>query len=249
MVSNSLNESCDWNLRRPSMIHSKEMIMKKYTIVFVILCLGFSLQAQTDSLQVNQEQEKIENTDKKKQRKDRKRRDEFKVFAGINLNKIELASQAYESDWMPGYSLGFSYKRGRFFYWEIGARYNNPIYNLIDPTISPDSTNAMDNIFGLRNIDVPITAGINILSITSRIVGLRLFVSAVPTFTLGVASNDLGIEMEHVNNFTMYGQGGLGLDVAFLYLETGLNYGFTDMLANDIPSQPYQLFLNLGFRF
>ena len=87
------------------------------------------------------------------------------------------------------------------------------------------------------------------MSITSRIVGLRVFVSAVPTFALGVGSNDINITKDNINSFMMYGQGGIGVDAAFLFLEAGLNYGFTDLFKNDIQSKPYQIFLNLGFRF
>ena len=29
-----------------------------------------------------------------------------------------------------GYHLGFNYKRGKFFYWQVGARFNNAVYKL-----------------------------------------------------------------------------------------------------------------------
>ena len=114
---------------------------------------------------------------------------------------------------------------------------------------SSDPNNILDGAFSVRSVDVPITFGINVLSITSRIVGLRVFVSAVPTFALGVGSNDINITKDNINSFMMYGQGGIGVDAAFLFLEAGLNYGFTDLFKNDIQSKPYQIFLNLGFRF
>ena len=55
--------------------------------------------------------------------------------------------------------------------------------------------------------------------------------------------------MDDINTFNLYGQGGVGVDVAFLFLEAGFNYGFTDLFKNDIESNPYQIFVNLGFRF
>ena len=202
------------------------------------------LIAQTDSIQGSQQ-----NTKEEKQKKDRKRKDEFKVYAGLNVNEISISSDKYQSVFAPGFLLGASYKRGRFFYWEIGARYSNPVYNLNDLSQSSNPSNILDGVFSVRSVDVPITFGINVLSITSRVVGLRFFVSAVPTFALGVGSNDIGITKDDINNFMMFGQGGVGVDVAFLFLEAGLNYGFTDMVKNDVQSKPYQLFLSLGFRF
>ena len=46
----------------------------------------------------------------------------------------------------------------------------------------------------------------------------------------------------------MYGQAGIGLDIAFFFLETGLNHGFTDILT-ETNSNPTQLLINLGFHF
>jgi hypothetical protein len=102
--------------------------------------------------------------------------------------------------------------------------------------------------FAISAIDIPVTGGINVLCFMNRLLALRLFVSAVPSFTLGVADNDLGIKKEDLNSFILYGQGGIGVDVAFLILEVGYNYGFQDLFKN-AESKPGQLFVNLGFRF
>lgn len=228
----------------------KPMNLKPLMLVLIVMFVSNVIIAQTDSTQVTQQNNKP--TKETKEKKDKKRRDEFKVFAGLNLNNISFDAENYEPTISPGFILGGSYKRGRFFYWEIGARYNNATYNLKDYNNSADTSGTFDRIFSSRNVDVPITVGINFLSITSRIVGLRLFVSAVPTFAIGVGSNDLGITKDNLNTFVMYGQGGVGLDVAFFFLETGFNYGFTDMfkdLQKVDKSNPYQIFINLGFRF
>jgi hypothetical protein len=70
----------------------------------------------------------------------------------------------------------------------------------------------------------------------------------VPAFNIGVGSNDLGIEKGDLNSFILYGQGGLGVSVAFLTLDVGYNYGFQDLIKS-MDSRPGQLFVNLGFRF
>ena len=198
------------------------------------------IQTDTNSVEVQQVKEK---------RQKKKRKDEFKVFAGANFNRLSVDSKKYESTLAVGYLLGASYKRGKFFYWEIGARLNNQVYNLNDLTKPPDSSLLLDGVFNVRNINIPITFGINFLSITSRIVSLRAYVSAVPAFALGVGGNDLGISKDNINTFNLYGQGGIGVDMAFMFIEAGFNYGFTDLFKNDIESNPYQVFVNLGFRF
>lgn len=209
----------------------------------MIFLFSTAFQAQTDSTQVDQTEPV------KKEKKDKKRKDEFKIYAGVNFNTLAVTSDTYSSTITPGWMLGFFYKRGRFFYWEVGVRYNNPVYNLKDESIPSDSSNLLDGVFGVRNIDVPVTVGLNFLSFASRIVGLRLFVGVTPQFAIGVGSNDLGITKDNINTFNVLGQGGIGVDVAFIYLETGVNYGFIDLFQNDIKSNPFQIFVNLGFRF
>lgn len=176
---------------------------------------------------------------------DRKRRDEFIVYVGPNFNSLSVAEGQLESNIKAGYHIGFSYKRGKFFYWQAGVRYNNAVYGLSDMINSPDSS---DNV-AIRNIDIPVTGGINFLSAVNRIVALRLFVSAVPAIVIGVNDNDLGITKDDLNTFVMYGQAGLGFNVAFFLVEAGYNFGFQDQLNNDIDSRPGQVFVNLGFRF
>lgn len=182
-----------------------------------------------------------------KQKKDRKRKDEFKAFGGINFNLLSIDSKAVKPTMAPGWLLGASYKRGKFLYWEVGATFNNSVYNLTDTALIPSSL--LDGVFSVRSIDVPVKFGINVLTFVSRIVGLRAYVSAVPSFTLGIGDNKLGISMDHINTFNLYGQVGIGVDVAFLFLEVGYNYGFIDLFKNDIKSNPNQIFVNLGFRF
>lgn len=223
--------------------------LKSATLVLVFIFMSNVFFAQTDSTQVVQDEIKITEEQQTKEKKNRKRKDEFKVFAGANINQMNIDSDKYESTLAAGWLMGVSYKRGRFFYWEIGARYNNPVYNLNDLSISSDSSSLLDGVFGVRKIDVPITLGINILSITSRVVGLRAFVSAVPTFAIGVGDNELGVTMDNINAFNFYGQAGFGVDIAFLFVEAGYNYGFNDLFKNDIKSNPNQIFINLGFRF
>jgi len=195
-------------------------------------------KAQVDTSQVVKPDTVIQEKGKKEKKEDdKKRKDEFIPYVGVNFNQIS----ELETDMGLGYHLGFNYKRGKFFYWQVGARFNNAVYKM---TNSLDTT---DNV-GIRSIDIPITGGINFLSFTNRVLALRVFVSAVPGFALGVGENDLGYTKDDIETFCLYGQGGIGVNVAFLVLEAGYNYGFTNVLTSTT-SKPGQVFVNLGFRF
>jgi hypothetical protein len=209
------------------------------------LCSNFVF-AQTDSLKTVRSDTTITKKDKDEKKGDKKKRkDEFIVYAGVNFNKLFLSSDISESNILAGYHIGFDYKRGKFFYWQVGLRYNNAIYKM---SIIDVDSNPVESQFYIRDFDIPVTGGINFLSALNRIVALRIFVSAVTAFAFDVGENDFGITKDDINTFNLYGQAGLGVNLAFIVLEAGYNYGFIDMFQNS-QSKPGQVFINLGFRF
>ena len=234
--------------------------MRRIKLLFIAIVLGaFSANAQDvafpdsvnstvedvalpDSVNTIAQEEPVQ-----KQKKDKQKKDNFKVFGGANFNLLSMDSELLKPSMATGWLLGASYKRGRFFYWELGATYNNSVYNLLDTALIPGSL--LDGVFSVRSIDVPVKLGINFLTAVDRIVGLRVYVGAVPSFALGVGDNKLGISMDNINTFNLYGQVGVGVDVAFIFVEAGYNYGFSDLFKNDVKSNPNQVFINLGFRF
>lgn len=226
----------------------KSLIVKNMatSLIIVIVFIFNTTNAQVDTSQAAIPDTTIQEKgkDEKKDKKESKRKDEFIPYVGVNFNQLNLSGNDLESGMGLGWHLGFDYKRGKFFYWQVGIRYNNAVYKLKE--IDLDSADFVN--VPVRGIDVPITGGINFLSAINRIVALRLFVSAVPSFAFGVGDNDLGFDKDAINPFIMYGQAGLGINVAFLVLEAGYNFGFKDLLK-DYESKPGQVFINLGFRF
>lgn len=214
------------------------------TLLFIFASLGANSQTETQKSTTPDSTAK--STDTKKEN-EKGWNDEFVVYAGGSLDKMS-SSDKYSSTMNLGYRLGFAYKRGKFFYWQVGARFNNASYKLSDLTLPSDSSKNLDTVFSVREIGVPITGGINLLSAVNRILALRIFVSAVPSYALGVGANDLGITTSNINRFNVYGEAGIGFNVAFFILETGVDYGFMDVLK-DAESKPVQVFLHLGFRF
>jgi hypothetical protein len=225
---------------------TKFIILQVFIIALFMIATSLfnETMAQTDTTKVSVPDTTVQQQSSEKTKVDRKRRDEFIPFVGVNFNQLSLSSnEKYESSTGLGYHLGFNYKRGKFFYWQVGARFSSSTYSLENINI-PDSTDDVS----VKEIDIPITGGINFLSAIDRLVALRLFISAVPTFTLGVGDNDLGLAKDDFNSFIMYAQGGIGVNVAFVVIEAGYNYGFGDLLKN-YQSTPGQVFINLGFRF
>lgn len=219
------------------MYYNNLLSLKKSFLFIIVFSFSSVLFSQSND---NETQDK----------KERKARSSLKVSAGVNLNSLSLDSNnSLESKSGIGYNLGLSYKRGRFFYYEIGARYNNRYFDINDTS----DTNQNSNTFSVSAIDVPLTGGINITSFADRLVGVRVFVSAIPSFTLNNSADKIGLDENDINNFMFYGQGGVGIDILFFFIEVGFNYGF-DNIIDDInnvstKSNPGQGFFNIGFRF
>jgi len=170
-------------------------------------------------------------------------RDSFKLSGGLSFNNINIDSiDDLDPETAIGYNFGLSYKRGRFFYWELGARYNRREFDIVNK-----NTNETGE-FAVTAIDVPITAGINLTSYIDRLVGLRIFASAVPSFTIDSELDDLGFTEDDAEDFNMYAQFGLGIDFTVIFLEAGYNFGFDDIISQGTKSVPNQFFILFGFR-
>jgi len=180
-------------------------------------------------------------------KEEKKKSSGFIAYGGVTFNQMNMSSQAqYESNSKTGWALGIAYRRGKFFYWQVGARFNNAIYGVKDTSVTQIGSG---NSLTVTDIDIPINVGLNLLSVTGKLLGLRVYLGAVPAFVTGVSNdNNSTLNKNNSNGFNFYGQGGIGVDVLFLSIDAGYNYGFSDVFTN-IESKPGQIFVNLGFRF
>ena len=169
---------------------------------------------------------------------------QFNFYIGGNSNTMSGSTASYNVNSALGYQIGVAWKKGGFTYWQVGLMYNYSAwgFNSLATTIDTGKLN-------VQALDIPVTLGINFLSF-ARIVGLRAYVNAIPAFTLGVGNNSFGISKDDVNSFIFYVGGGIGVDILFLMIDIGYNYGTGSLLKNSVSStNPGQVYLNLGFRF
>jgi hypothetical protein len=196
--------------------------------------------AQADTLKAVPVSTSAVDEGKKKDKKGKK--NEIILYTGVNFAQLG-SSSTYESEADLGYQFGAYYKQGRMLYWQAGAR-------LASSKIGYKSADSSEfSGISISDLDFPITGGINFTSFMNRVLSVRLFISAVPAITLKVSDNPYGITKDKLNSFVLYGQGGIGINVAFMVIEGGYNYGFNELLEGNTDSKPGQLFINLGFRF
>jgi hypothetical protein len=169
---------------------------------------------------------------------------QLNFYIGGNSNTMSGSTASYNANSALGYQLGVAFKKGSFTYWQVGLMYNYSAYGF-----NTVATNIDTGKLNIQALDIPVTLGINFLSF-AKIVGLRAFVSAIPAFTLGVGNNGFGISKDNVNSFVFYVGGGIGVDIFFLMIDIGYNYGTGSLMKNSASStNPGQAYLNLGFRF
>ena len=215
--------------------------MKKHHILLILSIFLVQITwAQIDSLQTDAsavQEPEIQDDNKKVKRWV----SDFKVYGGLSVSSILLSGSGVESAYSAGYAFGASYRRGKYFYWEIGANFNGAVVGFEDVLYSGKTLE-------FRQLNFPLTVGLNILGETRRVLGIRAFAGVVPGVITKVPSNSFQLSISDFNEFQMGGRLGLGVDVLFLFVELDYTYGFLDMLQ-DQGSNLSQVNFLLGFRF
>ncbi len=165
------------------------------------------------------------------------------IYAGANSNQMGGSTDNFNANSGVGYHIGLAWQKNGFFYWQFGLRYNNAVYGFNSVATSKDTGDLK-----VQALDVPITVGINFLSFT-KIASLRAFISAMPSFRLGVNDNHFGVTKDDVNSFIFYGQIGIGANLAFVLIDVGYNYGFEGLIKDFSNTKPSQWFVSLGVKF
>lgn len=216
--------------------------MKKlFPLLLFVILFKFSAFAQADSIPDSNAAVQDTIIEESSNKKEHKRVSDFKIYGGVSTSKILLSNSSYESAYAAGYLLGFSYRKGRFGYWEVGLNYNSS-------AVSLQGVNILSDNLTIRQLEVPLAAGINLLSATRRVLGLRVFGGAVPGFVVGISDNPFDLDEDDFNSFQLAGRAGVGIDVFFLFIELGYQYGFIDLLNNQ-DANISQADFRIGFRF
>ena len=167
----------------------------------------------------------------------------FIIYAGANSNQLGGSTNNYDANSGVGYHIGVAWQTNGFVYGQFGFRYNNAVYGFNSKATSQDTGDLK-----VQALDIPLTVGINFLSFT-KVASLRAFISAMPSFTLGVSDNHFGVNKDDVTSFIFYGQIGIGATIAFALIDIGYNYGFEGLMKDFDNTKPGQWFVSLGVKF
>jgi hypothetical protein len=168
----------------------------------------------------------------------------FIIYAGPNVSSLRKSADDINNESATGWHAGLSWRSRGLLFGQAGLRYNNAVYSILPTTANADG----DHKFTVSSIDIPLSFGISILNATDKVFSMRGFLSAVPSFNLGVGDNDYNYDSDKIETFNFAGSVGIGIDVLIMVIEIGYNHGFIDLLK-DKESKPGQGFVNVGIRF
>ena len=168
----------------------------------------------------------------------------FIIYAGPNVSSLRKSGDEITDESATGWHVGLSWRSRGLLFGQAGLRYNNAVYSILPTTRTTDG----DHKFSISSIDIPLSFGISILNATDKVFSLRGFLSALPSFNVGVGDNDYDYDKDKIETFNFAGTVGIGVDILIMVIEVGYNHGFIDLLE-DVESKPRQGFVNVGIRF
>jgi hypothetical protein len=168
----------------------------------------------------------------------------FIIYAGPNVSSLRKSAEDISNESATGWHAGLSWRSRGLLFGQAGLRYNSAVYSILPKSANPDG----DHKFTISSLDIPLSFGISILNATDKVFSMRGFLSAVPSFNLGVGDNDYSYDSDKIETFNFAGSVGIGVDILIMVIEIGYNHGFIDLLK-DKESKPGQGFVNVGIRF
>lgn len=144
---------------------------------------------------------------------------EIKALAGLNFATLS-GHNMDEVKGNAGYQFGGGVLIGDKFYVEPGIQFGKK-----STTITSESTN-ID--FDQNFVRIPVYAGYHLLGHESGPLALRLFAGPAVTIPGAIKKGEDQISKDDINNALWGVDGGLGVDIFFLFVEFNYEYSFSD---------------------
>lgn len=163
----------------------------------------------------------------------------FNPKVGLNFSRITSeAIQLSEDGVKAGLNIGLDLRVGGsdswvFFqpgihYYNVGSRVKARI---VDQSGADEVETEVDDILNAHTLKVPMNAGVYLTG-PETTVRVRLNGGVVPTFLLGLGSNDVKIEADDFKSVTWGLNGGLGFDFSIVTLDFNYEHGLSDIIES-----------------
>lgn len=152
------------------------------------------------------------------------------LFLGLNRGNSATEPQVYSTEGNTGYEFGLFLRTGKWFYVQSGITYMKLSQQLTTGASFPDKVK--DNL-SISRLELPFYIGLNVLPIGHKIFNIRGFAGPAFSYALSVKDNDLGISTDEINRFQADLGAGVGLDILFMKLDLGFNYGLANLISGE----------------
>jgi len=164
---------------------------------------------------------------------------EFKGLIGTNFAKLSNNNSSARA----GYQFGGGVLIGDKFYVEPGIQFGRS-----SRTIT--AANVDDIEFDQNFVKIPVYAGYHLLGAESDKFALRVFAGPAVSIQGKVTKGSEQIGKEDINKAIWAVDGGVGLDILFLFVELNYEHSFSDHFVNgDSDSKHSAFIINAGVHF
>jgi hypothetical protein len=170
---------------------------------------------------------------------------EIKGGGGINFLGLSENHDDYKSEGQVGYQFGAGVLIGEKFYVEPSVYWQRNTSFLIENN-DPENAEYKTSINSIR---IPVHVGYHIIGgKEEKFVSLRVFLGPAGTIITGVKSDLSGVEKGDLNSFLFDLDGGLGLDIWFIFIDAQYQFGFSKLYKDGSDGKLRGFTANAGLR-
>jgi hypothetical protein len=170
---------------------------------------------------------------------------EIKAGGGINFLGLSESPDGFNTETQMGYQFGAALLIGQKFYVEPGVYWQRNASFLIDN----DDPEKIEYKTSINSIRVPVHLGYHIIGgKEEKFVSLRIFLGPAANFITSVKSDLAAVSKDDYNTFLVDIDGGLGLDIWFIFVEAQYQFGLTKLYKDAGNGKLRGLTANAGFR-
>lgn len=168
---------------------------------------------------------------------------EIKVFGGINASTLTKPVEGFSYSPNIGYQFGASVLIGKTWYVEPGI-----MWMKTDQEIKVDSSSQVDNNI-ISTVKIPVYIGYRFFGGSENILNLRVFAGVTANIVTDIKYAGSSFNKDVFNGAIWGADIGAGLDVLFLFLDVGYEFGLSNVFTNEsVNSKNNVFYVNLGFR-
>jgi hypothetical protein len=165
------------------------------------------------------------------------------IIPQVGVTFVSYSGDLIDSDTGVGFEAGGKIRGGSRFFVEAGFYWSTAG---ADATI-PAAGGTTDEL-RIQDVSIPVAIGFKIIK--SRPAAFRIFAGVAPSFPTSVSENDFGIVKEDLKGTLWSGRAGLGVDLIFLSIDAGYDFGLGGIFEVGPDSvKRNEWFIDVGARF